>query len=159
MTSSTGTGRTHQASRLIHASPQTIYQAFMSPEAVAAWRPPEGMQARFFEFDPREGGAFRMALEYENDAHDLPGKTSEHADIVRGRFGALEADRQIVEMVEFESDDTAFAGTMRVTTILEPVEGGTLVTIRCDDVPAGITESDHHAGMTSSLEKLARFTE
>ena len=159
MKGSSGTGRIHSGARLIRAAPETIYRAFMSPEAIAEWRPPEGMKATIFEFDPREGGVFRMALEYEIEAHDLPGKSSEHADIVHGRFGALVPDRQIVERVEFESADPAFAGTMTVTTTLEPVAGGTEVTIRCDDVPEGISESDHKAGIDSSLEKLARFTE
>ena len=154
-----GTGRTHSASRLIRASPETIYRAFIRPEAMAAWRPPEGMRARIFEFDPREGGAFRMALEYEGEGHAPPGKSSEHADIVRGRFGALVPGRRIEERVEFESEDPAFAGTMIVTTTLEPVPGGTEVTITCDDVPEGISESDHRAGIASSLAKLARFTE
>ncbi len=159
MKDSSGTGRTHSASRLIRAAPDTIYRAFMNPEAMAVWRPPEGMRATIFEFEPREGGVFRMALEYESEDHDLPGKSSEHADIVQGRFGALVPGRRIVERVEFDSDDPAFAGTMTVTTTLEPVAGATEVTIRCDDVPMGISESDHQAGMASSLEKLARFTE
>ena len=159
MTRSTGTGRTHQGRRLIKASPHTLYQAFMTSEAVAAWRPPQGMRARFDRFEAREGGAFRMVLEYEGEAHDLPGKSSEHEDIVHGRFGELVPDRRIVEQVEFESDDPAFAGTMTVTTTLTPVDGGTEVTITCDDVPEGISESDHRAGIASSLENLARFTE
>ena len=153
------TGRTHSGSRLIHASPQAIYQAFIRPEALAAWRPPEGMRLKMFEFEPREGGAFRMALEYESEKHQLRGKSSEHADIVRGRFGALVPDEKIVELVEFESDDPAFAGTMSVTTTLEAQHGGTLVTMTCDDVPPGISEADHQAGIESSLQKLARFTE
>jgi uncharacterized protein YndB with AHSA1/START domain len=159
MKESSGTGRTHSGSRLIRAAPERIYDAFMSAEAMAAWRPPEGMKAKIFEFDPREGGVFRMALEYESEAHDVPGKSSQHADLVQGRFGALVPARRIVEHVEFESENPAFAGTMTVTTTLEPAAGGTEVTIRCDDVPEGISESDHRAGIASSLEKLARFTE
>jgi hypothetical protein len=48
---------------------------------------------------------------------------------------------------------------MTVTTAMNPVEGGTEVTIRCDDVPEGISEADHVAGIASSLAKLARFVE
>jgi uncharacterized protein YndB with AHSA1/START domain len=159
MSQSTGTGRTHKGSRLIKASPHAIYSAFMTPEAVAAWRPPEGMRARFELFEPREGGAFQMVLEYEGTAHELPGKSSAHEDIVHGRFGELVPDRRIVEHVDFESDDPAFAGTMTVTTTLTPVDGGTEVTITCDDVPEGIGESDHQAGIASSLENLAKYVE
>jgi hypothetical protein len=46
-----------------------------------------------------------------------------------------------------------------MTWALEPVDGGTLVTIRADDVPRGISAEDHAAGMAASLENLARFVE
>ena len=99
MSHPTGTGRTHAGRRLIKASPHAIYRAFMTPEALAAWRPPEGMRARFECFEPREGGAFRMVLEYEGEAHKLPGKSSAHADIVHGRFG---------EVIEIEAAARSF---------------------------------------------------
>jgi uncharacterized protein YndB with AHSA1/START domain len=151
--------QTHSASRLIKASPQVIYRALVSADAVAAWRAPRGMTARILAFDPREGGSYVMALEYEGDDHALPGKSSEHADIVRGSFVELLPDRRVVELAEFESDDPAFAGTMTVTTTLTPVAGGTEVSIVCDNVPNGIKESDHQAGMASTLDNLAVFTE
>ena len=154
---SEGSGRTHAAARLIRAPAEAIYRAFVNPEAMAAWRPPEGMTMRIDAFDPREGGQFRLVLEYQGDAH-APGKSSERADVVHGRFGEI-SDRQIVEHVAFESDDPAFAGTMTVTTMMNPVEGGTEVTIWCDDVPQGISEAEHVAGIASSLAKLARFVE
>lgn len=158
MTRSGGSGRTHEVSRLIRASPETIYRAFITPDAIIAWRPPEGMRMRLDAFEPRPGGEFRMVLEYRGD-HRLPGKSSDDSDVVRGRFAELDPNRRIVERVEFESEDPAFAGTMTITTTLRPVEGGTEVTIGCDDVPEGIEESDHRAGIASSLEQLARFTE
>lgn len=53
------------------------------------------------------------------------------------------------EVMQFESDDPAFAGTMRIVTTLEPVEGGTRVTVSCQDVPSGIGEDDHLKGIAS----------
>ena len=158
MMATEGSGRTHCRSRVIRASPEGVYQAFVSPEAILAWRAPTGMRMSIEAFDPREGGAFRLRLDYEGDDH-VPGKSSESADIVHGRFGALEPNRRIVELVDFESDDPAFAGTMTVTTTLTPVAEGTEVMIRCDDVPLGIGQGDHEAGMDSSLENLARYVE
>jgi len=146
-------------SRTIRASPQAIYQAFLNPEAVASWRPPEGMKAQIYAFDPREGGAFRMSFEYLGADHAVRGKTSEHADIFHGRFLKLVPDERIVEQVEFESDDPAFAGTMTLTTTLTAVPGGTNVTIRCENAPKGIRPSDHETGIRSTLENLAAFTE
>jgi hypothetical protein len=65
----------------------------------------------------------------------------------------------VVQAVEFRSDDPAFAGTMTGTWSVTPVEGGTLVELRADDVPSGISAEDHAAGLASSLENLARYLE
>ena len=154
-----GEKQTNSASKVIKASPGTIYQAFLEPEAVAAWRPPAGMTAHVYAFDPREGSTFRMAFGYADTDHSVPGKTSEHADVFQGRFLELVPDKRIVELVEFESDDPAFSGAMTIITTFAAVPGGTEVTIRCEDVPSGIRQSDHQTGMTSTLNNLAAFTE
>lgn len=159
MASSPSNERTDWASRVIAATPRTIYQAFLDPEAVASWRPPDGMKARIYAFEPREGGNFRMAFAYIDAEHTVRGKTSDDADVFHGRFLELVPHERIVELVEFESDDPAFAGAMTVTTTLSPVSGGTEVTIRCENVPSGIRPSDHQAGMISTLRNLAAFTE
>ena len=95
--------------RLCFESPQRIDRAFLDPAAVASWRPPEGMKCQIFAFDPREGGTFRMCFAYTDSHHALPGKTSEHADVFRGQFLQLVPNERIMERVEFESHDPAFA--------------------------------------------------
>jgi len=152
-------GRTDSASRFIRASPHKIYEALLDPKAVAIWRPPEGMRAEIFAFDPRVGGGFRMAFVYAGTDHAVRGKTSEDADVFDGQFVELVHGSRVVERVTFESDDRAFAGAMTITTSLAPVVGGTEVTIRCENVPAGIRPSDHQIGMRSTLDNLAAFTE
>jgi len=67
-------------------------------------------------------------------------------------------DKRIVELVEFETGDPAFAGEMIITTTLGPVSGGTEVTFAASNVPLGIRPEDHHKGMMSTLENLADFT-
>jgi uncharacterized protein YndB with AHSA1/START domain len=151
--------RTDSASRIIMASPQAIYRAFIDPQAMVSWLPPAGMKGRILAFDPREGGTYSLALTYDDPYHPVPGKTSQHCDIVRGRFVELVADRRIVQLVEFESEDPAFAGTMTLTWALAAVAGGTEVTIRCDGVPEAIRQEDHEAGLGSTLANLAAFTE
>ena len=115
------------------------------------------MRMEFYAFDAREGGIFRMALIYDDPTQR--GKSSEHADVVEGRFLVLETDTRVVERVTFCSDDPVFAGEMTITTSLDPVAGGTEVSIVCEEVPSGISAADHEAGMASTLENLARFTE
>jgi len=150
--------RTHTVTRTILATPRAIYRAFTDPEAVASWRPPTGMSARIFRFDPRPGGSYRMAFIYEDSAAGA-GKTTADADIFEGRFVELLPEEKIVEAVRFQSDDPAFAGTMTITTTLTPVCDGTKVTFTAEDVPAGISEADHRADMESTLRNLANFLE
>ncbi|WP_395448591.1 SRPBCC family protein [Aminobacter sp. UC22_36] len=155
MATTSGTRRTDSGSRLIKASPETIYHALLDPQAVASWRPPQGMRGEVLAFDAREGGTFRMAFIYEGDGGH--GKTTDNADVFEGRFAELVPGRRVVELVEFESDDPAFAGTMRIVTALEPVGSATRVTVSCENVPPGISERDHQKGIASSLENLAAF--
>lgn len=159
MATASGNTRTDTTSRVINASPQTLYRAFLDPKAMASWRPPEGMTARVHAFDPREGGTYRMAFVYADAGPGVHGKTSAHEDVFEGRFLELVPDARIVEVVEFESDDPAFAGAMTITTTLTPVAGGTEVRFVCENVPGGIRPEDHQAGMASTLQNLAAFTE
>jgi uncharacterized protein YndB with AHSA1/START domain len=151
--------RIDSASRVIKAAPRTIYHAFMDPDAIVSWLPPKGMNGRIEAYDPRKGGTYRMVLTYDRPGHSPPGKTSEHSDIVRVRFLELIPNERIVQSVEFESDDPAFGGEMRMTWTLTAVPEGTEVSIRCESVPDGIRPEDHEAGFRSTLENLAIFTE
>lgn len=154
--SSNGT-RSDSGSRLINAPPEAIYRAMLDPEAIVAWRPPEGMKAQVHVFEPRVGGSFRMSFIYLDPS--MPGKTSGNADVFQGLFMDLIPNRRVVERVEFESEDPAFAGAMRVTTTLDAQPDGTKVTVVCDNVPSGISKADHEAGIASTLANLAEFTE
>lgn len=154
-----GNKRTDAASRVIKASPETIYKAFLDREAVAIWRAPKGMQCYVFEFDPQRGGKFRMSFSYISQQHEVEGKTSAHEDIFHGYFKELIPNRLITEVVQFESDDPAYAEEMTVTTILEPVGEDTKVTFTSSNVPLGIKPEDHQQGINSTLDNLAAYTE
>jgi uncharacterized protein YndB with AHSA1/START domain len=146
-------------SRIIKAPRRKLYQAFLDSEALVAWLPPKGMKGHVFMFDAREGGAYRMSLTYADPNHSTRGKTSEHADFVQGRFVALRPDERIVQRVEFESEDPAFAGAMTITWTFADAPGGTEVTVLCENAPEAIRPSDHEAGLSSTLENLAAFIE
>ena len=157
--SASGEGRTDAASQVIASAAHTIYHAYLDQDAIAAWRPPQGMRGEIHTFDPREGGGYRMSFIYMQAGDEAPGKTTPHADTFEGRFVELIPDRRIVERIEFMTDNPAFAGPMTIITTLKPVPGGTEVTVVCENVPAGISETDHQAGLASSLANLASVTE
>jgi len=152
-------GRTDSTSRLISATPAAIYQAFVEPKALVRWLPPSGMTGCIEVFDPREGGEYQITLTYDRPEHSAPGKTTEHADVTRGRFLQLLPNRKIVQSVRFDSNDPGFAGEMRITWRLEPGPDGTTVTITAENVPMGIEPEDHRAGFASTLSNLAAFVE
>ena len=150
--------RIDQASRVIHAPPSIIYQAFAEAKAMETWLPPKGMTGHMLAFDFREGGFYRMRLTY-NDPRNAPGKSSEESDEVEVRFLTLVADKRIEQGVTFASDNPDFSGVMTITWTFSAAPQGTEVTVRCEDVPAGIRPEDHEAGLSSTLENLAAFTE
>lgn len=153
--------RTDRASRLIAAPVPTVFAALVDEEALAAWLPPAGMSARFERFDARPGGGYRLVLTYDDagGSRGSRGKASADSDVVEARYVDIVADERVVQAVDFESDDPAFAGTMTMTWSVTAVDGGTRVDITADGVPDGITAEDHAAGLSSSLANLATYVE
>lgn len=155
-------GGTTSVSRVIKASRQAVYQAFLNADAVATWLAPDNMKGKVHTFDPREGGEIRMSLTYQ-DVTETPdgqgGKSSADTDTFQGRFSELIPDEKIVWLTEFESEDPAFAGEMKLTWSLVDAEEGTEVTVLCENIPPGIRPEDNEAGSQSTLQKLAAFLE
>jgi uncharacterized protein YndB with AHSA1/START domain len=152
-------GRSDTASRVINASPDTIYRAFTSAASLMKWLPPSGMSGEALEYDFTEGGRYKIQLRYDERMPNGSGKTTESSDITRGKFLELVPGRRIRQSVEFESSDPAFAGTMTMTWSLEPLQEATMVTVTAANVPRGMSEEDHVAGLRSSIDNLASSVE
>jgi len=150
--------RIDTAARVMAAPPARAYAALTDPDALSVWLPPTGMTGRFERFDLRAGGSYRLVLTYQ-DSSDSPGKATADSDVVEARFVDLEPGKRVVQAVDFESDDPAFAGTMIMTWEVSTAGEGTRVKITAEDVPDGISAEDHAAGLASSLENLARYVE
>jgi uncharacterized protein YndB with AHSA1/START domain len=148
--------RSTRVSQFIKAPREVVYQAFLEPDAVASWLSPENMRGQVHSFEPREGGKIRMTLMYQDSSR---GKSSENTDTFDGKFVELIPNEKIVWVTEFESDQPDFAGEMRLTWSLADADGGTEVTVLCEDIPKGINLEDNETGSRSSLQKLAAFIE
>jgi uncharacterized protein YndB with AHSA1/START domain len=85
----------------------------------------EGHERHIYEFDARAGGDYRMSLTYVGTDHTTQGKTSEHVDVVKGKFLEFFPNERIVQLVKFESEDPVFAGEMIMTWTLATVPEGT----------------------------------
>jgi uncharacterized protein YndB with AHSA1/START domain len=145
-----------RTSRIIKASPEELYEAFMDPAILVTWLPPGNMTGKIHAFDGRVGGGFRMSLFYPPDDNSFRGKTSEKEDMSDVRFVELVPPRKIVEAVTFVSDDPALKGEMTITVTFDEASGGTEVTFLCTDLPRGLRAEDNEEGARLSLEKLAR---
>lgn len=148
---------TTELTRHIGAPRTAVYRALLDAGAVAAWRVPDGMSSQVHEWQPREGGAFRVSLSY--DAPTGTGKTAEHTDTYHGRFVRLVPDQQVVEVLEFETADPELRGEQTVTTTLTEADGGTDVLMVHEGVPDKVPPADNETGTRMALDNLARLVE
>ena len=159
MTQPTNQGRSTRVSQIVKAPREVVYRAFLDARAVASWLAPNNMRSQVHTFEPREGGAIRMSLTYLDPDDSPGGKTSEDTDTFEGKFIELVPNEKIVWLTVFESDQPDFAGEMHITWSLTDSDGGTEVTVLCEDIPRGISLEDNELGSRSSLQKLAAFVE
>jgi uncharacterized protein YndB with AHSA1/START domain len=134
-----------------------VYRAILNEHAIAKWMVPNGMTSKVHVFEPREGGAFRISLTYDEPSRT--GKTNEHTDTYHGRFVKLVPNEQVVEVVEFETKDPAMQGEMTLTITLADADGGTDIVAVHDGLPPGVSPADNEVGWRMSLDKLAALVE
>jgi uncharacterized protein YndB with AHSA1/START domain len=148
---------TTRASRHIPAPRAAVYRALLDPDAVQRWMVPDGMTSEVHEFDPREGGRFRISLTY--DTPTVTGKTTEQTDTFHGRFVELVPGQRVVQVVEFETEDPAMQGEMTVRYTLVEAGDTTYVAAEHENLPPGLSEEDNAIGWRLSLAQLAKLVE
>ncbi|MDB5885289.1 MAG: polyketide cyclase [Polaromonas sp.] len=141
----TGTVRLH---RVLRASPERIYRAFLDADALAKWLPPYGYTCKVYHLQGEVGGSFRMSFTHFASGHS-------HA------FGG-----DYLELVPFEKicytdrfDDPNLPGTMQTTVQLRQVACGTSIDVVQEGVPESIPVEMCHLGWQESLVQLAQLVE
>jgi len=140
-----GTVRLH---RVLRASPERVYRAFLEPEAMAKWLPPHGFTCTVHEMDARVGGKYRMSFTNFGSGHG-------HA--FGGEYVELLANQRIRYTDRFEIPGPP--GTMETTVSLRPVACGTEVEIVQDGIPDVIPVELCCLGWQESLAQLAQLVE
>jgi uncharacterized protein YndB with AHSA1/START domain len=101
-------------SKVILAARETLYRAFLDPEALTIWLPPGEMTGEIYSSDARVGGGYRMSLFYPvpeaASQKVFRGKTTDREDSLTSRFVELDPPNKIVQAVTFNSSDPAFWG-------------------------------------------------
>lgn len=134
-----------------------MYRTLLDADAVQQWMVPDGMTSHVHSFDTREDGTFRISLSY--DMPTTAGKTSAQTDSFHGRFVKLVPDREVVQVVEFETDDPAMSGEMTITYTLADADDGTDLTGLHENLPPGVSPVDNELGWSMSIDKLAALVE
>lgn len=148
---------TTRVARHLRAPRARVYRALLDPALVQQWMVPDGMTSHVHSFDARQGGTFRISLTYEQSTST--GKTTSLTDTFHGRFVRLVADTEVVQAVEFESEDPALQGEMTITYALADADGGTDLVGVHEDLPPGVPPADNELGWSISLGKLAALVE
>ena len=134
--------------RVLRASPEKVYRAFLEPEAIAKWIPPYGFTCRVEHMDVKVGGTFRMAFHNfsSGNGHAFGGEYLELVPHERLRY----TDR---------FDDPNLPGVMEVTVQLKPVSCGTELSVVQDGIPPVIPLEMCYLGWQESLAQLALLVE
>ena len=139
----TSTIRLH---RVLRATPERVYRAFLNPQAIAKWLPPYGFTCTVHEMNPVTGGTFRMSF---------TNFSSGNGHSFGGEYIELVPSEKIVYTDRF--DDPNLPGEMRTTATLKAVSCGTDLTIVQEGVPEMIPAEMCYLGWQESLDQLAQL--
>jgi len=142
---STNTVRLH---RVLRASPERIYRAFLDPDAMVKWLPPHGFTGKVHHMDARVGGSYKMSFTNfsTGQSHSFGGEYLE-----------LLPNERIRNTDRF--DDPNLPGVMQVTVSLTPVSCGTELAIVQEGIPEVIPLEACYLGWQESLTLLAQLVE
>ena len=140
-----GTVRLH---RVLRTTPERLYRAFVDPDAMAKWLPPNGFTGKVHHMDARVGGSYRMSF-------------TNFSTGSRHTFGGTYLELQPGERLRYTDrfDDPDLAGEMVTTVSLARVSRGTELTVVQEGIPDAIPTEACYLGWQESLVLLARLVE
>jgi uncharacterized protein YndB with AHSA1/START domain len=134
--------------RVLRAAPDKVYRAFLDPDAMAKWLPPNGFTGKVHHMDARVGGAYKMSF-----TNFATGRSHSFG----GEFLELLPHERIHYTDRF--DDPGLPGEIRTTVSLKPVSVGTELHVVQEGLPAAIPPEACYLGWQESLALLAKLVE
>src|SRR5688572_12666548 len=110
--------------RVLRASPEKVYRAFLDADAMAKWLPPNGFTGRVHDLDAKVGGRYRMSF-----TNFGTGRSHSFG----GEYVELVPHERILYTDKF--DDPNLAGEMRTTVTLKKVSVGTELNVVQEGLP------------------------
>ena len=142
---STHTVRLH---RVLRATPERIYRAFIDADALAKWLPPNGFTAKIHHLDARVGGTFRMSF---------TNFTTQKSHSFGGTYLELVPNERLRYTDKF--DDANLPGEMTTTITLKQTFCGTELNVVQEGIPTMIPAEACYLGWQESLVLLAKLVE
>lgn len=142
------TKNTIRLHRVLAAKPEKVYRAFIEPDAMARWLPPNGFTAKVHHMDARVGGTYKMSF-----TNFTTGKSISFG----GEFRELVPHERLRYTDNF--DDPNLPGEIQVTVTLKQVSCGTELNIVQEGLPDVIPLEACYLGWQESLRYLAKLVE
>lgn len=134
--------------RVLKASPEKVYRAFIEANALASWIPPYGFICTVHEMTVKVGGAYRMSF------HNF---STGHSHSFGGEYLEIKANEFLKYTDRF--DDPNLPGEITTSVWLQKVTVGTEIKILQEGIPEVIPAEMCYLGWQESLEKLAKLVE
>jgi uncharacterized protein YndB with AHSA1/START domain len=141
-------GNTIRLHRVLRATPERVYRAFLDADAMAKWLPPHGFTGKVHHIDAKVGGTHKMSF---------TNFTTGQSHSFGGRYIELVPNERIRYTDKF--DDPNLPGEMHVTVTLKKVSCGTELTVLQEGVPEVIAPDMCYLGWQESLGQLAHLVE
>ena len=134
--------------RVFRAKPETLFRAFVEPDAVSSWLPPFGFTCTVHELEAKEGGRHRMSFR---------NFTTGKSESFGGTYLKVVPGETLVYTDSF--DDPNLPGEIKVTVTLTAVSVGSDLRIVQEGIPEQIPVEACYLGWQESLRKLAKLVE
>jgi uncharacterized protein YndB with AHSA1/START domain len=128
--------------------PEKIYRAFLDPDAIAKWLPPDGFTCNVHHIEGKVGGTYKMSF---------TNFTTKKSVSFGGEYRELVENERLRYTDNF--DDPNLPGEIQVTVVLKKVSLGTEIIIVQEGLPTVIPLEACYVGWQQSLNNLAKLVE
>ena len=134
--------------RVLKSTPDRVYRAFLDPDAMSKWLPPNGFTGKVHSIEPRVGGTYKMSFKNftTGESHSFGGKYLE-----------LVPNERIRHTDRF--DDANLPGEMVTTITIKQVSVGVELNVVQEGIPEAIPAEACYLGWQESLTLLTQLVE
>jgi len=134
--------------RVLRATPDRVYRAFLDADALTKWLPPNGFTCKVHHLEAKVGGEHKMSF---------TNFTTGSSHSFGGKYVELVPNQKIRYTDRF--DNPHLQGEMQTTVAITPVFCGVELNVIQEGIPAAIPAEGCYLGWQESLTLLAKLVE